>query len=597
MLDSVCTGILSPDSTDFGINFSFFFNLTSKTILDPIGSALDSLFCSILVLVVVKEIHSKMSESNRSLRTSSESPERDPTLRNLVPKYGVPRSRYFLAPIHRIPRRGNFLSTRAVIYPDNYLRFEPYRIPASQPNRHLGEQLLTTSRRISVMKLPDTRVSHLPNEILLKVFAHLDKQGLKSVRLVCKNFADLASESLFENVKISPSKRDMELFTSITQNESFARCVRTFTYDVSQFIETKDRYGTHNLYVNSWTRYFRQLHLRRPEFAAPFSTKELEKAYNSTQYDDVQRISALFHDIIEQGYSQYLEHGLDRVHNIRSGEFFDCLCSGLKKLPNLKTVAFDHEWNDYPAELTNFWVLSSLQISTPKVSLARGWNPYYLKPAHPEEDYFAAAFLATLNALHSAKKTVEEIRFAPSLMVTTSMLDSRNGDFNLVHKYSVSTMQNLRKLSISILSIYSTRRVIIPRDPSWFEPFLLGAPNLKHLSLLIDEVRGFRPDYVSFTHLFPNKGYPSLITLQLEGMKASRRELTEFFQAQPDLRHLVFKDVDIEGNLENRVSSAASNASPAQDRQSVVEMLDELGISSKDLLHSECATEIALGRT
>ena len=128
----------------------------------------------------------------------------------------------------------------------------------------VGDATLINSSSPKNLSASKGTTSCLANEILLEVCSHLGKSDLRSVRLANKHFSQIAAESLFETVYISPSIQDIDVFTKITQRPALARCIQTLAYDVSTF----KRFGI-ALYRTLWISYFRRLLLRRQEIVHP----------------------------------------------------------------------------------------------------------------------------------------------------------------------------------------------------------------------------------------------------------------------------------------------------------------------------------------
>lgn len=71
----------------------------------------------------------------------------------------------------------------------------------------------------------------LSNEILLEIFKSLDRDDLRSMRLVCKRTRDVANALLFANVHVDPSMDSIEIFQEIAHHPELARCVQVIDCD------------------------------------------------------------------------------------------------------------------------------------------------------------------------------------------------------------------------------------------------------------------------------------------------------------------------------------------------------------------------------
>ena len=151
--------------------------------------------------------------------------------------------------------------------------------------------------------------------------------------------------------------------------------------------------------------------------------------------------------------------------------------------------------------------------------------------------------------LSLASKSIKEIRFPHTLRVPIWNLHSMFEESNQLQEHSFSALRKLRKLSL-IIKPYSNKKPSTDQveNKSMLESMLLNAPNLKELNIFFPRIApAVFLGHVPLAKLFPNKQYPSLITLRLQGIKAPKNDLAEFFEAQSHLRHLELSDIRIKG--------------------------------------------------
>ncbi|PGH23742.1 hypothetical protein AJ80_02171 [Polytolypa hystricis UAMH7299] len=77
----------------------------------------------------------------------------------------------------------------------------------------------------------------VPFECITSIFKHLPRESLKSLRLTCKEMADLVSSPashLFSRVYVSVFRRDLEVLDEVCNYPRIARCVRELVWDTLQ---------------------------------------------------------------------------------------------------------------------------------------------------------------------------------------------------------------------------------------------------------------------------------------------------------------------------------------------------------------------------
>lgn len=215
-----------------------------------------------------------------------------------------------------------------------------------------------------------------PDEILLSIFATLERTDLKASRLVSKIWCECASTFLFDQIYVSSAKEDLEIFEAVAQNPLLSKCVRHLKYDATEFSEllTKPQYlvelrfqsqllyglddrilwDTDDHDVNDWVS------------GAIFGGMSRGEA--TTRFLDSQ--------LIKRGYRSYKEQALFQQAALKSGDFLQRLARGLHKIERLKEVTLESNWT-YDRGANR---LSRSGKNCTGSYLARHWNRFYCRP-------------------------------------------------------------------------------------------------------------------------------------------------------------------------------------------------------------------------
>lgn len=84
-----------------------------------------------------------------------------------------------------------------------------------------------------------TGISHLPVELLLKIFALLRKQHLAAVRLTSKHLNDVASQIYLDSITIALRRQTLVDLDTIIRHPVLKKGVRCVTFDISQYDDGK----------------------------------------------------------------------------------------------------------------------------------------------------------------------------------------------------------------------------------------------------------------------------------------------------------------------------------------------------------------------
>ena len=199
---------------------------------------------------------------------------------------------------------------------------------------------------------PLSTIESLPTEIITEIL-HYSAEGnrahLKTLRLVCHQWSDIASIKLFNTLVVSPSDLNTNAFKSVSSHPTYAQYVKTLIYDASRFrstITTVDAYSK---------ALFRD-------------DQETEDVTDRAK----RRSKKLLMSVT--GLKKYQRQAEEQTRHLESSSYQDLLVEGLKHLPNLHEV-------DY----RTFWDQPCIHDKCDNKgrgpgALARAWNASHLKP-------------------------------------------------------------------------------------------------------------------------------------------------------------------------------------------------------------------------
>lgn len=231
---------------------------------------------------------------------------------------------------------------------------------------------------------------YLPNEVLLRLLHLLDKDELKTTRLVSKSWCSCASEYLFDTIYVSTQDEDYDVFEAITQHPILSSCVRMLQYDSVAFAAT---YSIFNYVQRLWIQMTFMVH-RDPDGhcdsfddADPDVNKlvDLLRKRPKGSGDGVDAYLAEAHKLcvgmhfIQQGYADWKRRAEHEEKLKASSGFLTELVQGLRKLTRLESVRLRGDWPSLHDELSSTASLPMIDHDSP---LARQWNILQAFPLH-----------------------------------------------------------------------------------------------------------------------------------------------------------------------------------------------------------------------
>ena len=181
----------------------------------------------------------------------------------------------------------------------------------------------------------------LPSELLIEIFAYLDRVGLKTIRLVCRLFEETSSPNLFEHVLVAPRYKALGAFQLISQHPIYQRYVKELIYDGSVYdkgLATNERVYMRHLKCDVASNYRLDSQERR-------RFKQYQQLYDDQEVIRTEGI--LFHTLVRALESMPNVHSIvyspgPRSIPIESKELKDILPRGDPHFTQAYPFAEDH---------------------------------------------------------------------------------------------------------------------------------------------------------------------------------------------------------------------------------------------------------------
>ncbi|MCJ1453865.1 hypothetical protein MMC28_004214 [Mycoblastus sanguinarius] len=411
---------------------------------------------------------------------------------------------------------------------------------------------------------------YLPVEVKGVVAEHLTKLDLKTLRLVSKLWCAVATPLLFDKIYISTRSKDIDVFKKITRHPILRMSVKDMVYDVSNVCEMSRQYYFRALWKE--LRYIIRCLGTDRTFNGPDS--RLNQFYN-----EIQRTKYYLAMFFEYGNDKIVIEGFQRWRELVAEEhqcfgdtsnmtFVSDLCSGLYRLPNLRSVnMYDGIWGQNCLELGRTIERASSDTSLRDIflptgsPLARSWNSLHLRPFRPDvaNVQFHDHLVRVMRAFSKAERTIKHFKcgsfwddgICPGAFFY-EMTDSFPRDMT-------DTLSQLESLSLGITP--QIQDVLDHRglDTIGFLPHLLNRMIcLKSLRLnLLTTERMTRTQSLSsiplddacytYSQIFPQRGkWPRLEHLMIRGLAIDGLDLVYLLYAQmPQLTHLWLYRIDL----------------------------------------------------
>ena len=239
------------------------------------------------------------------------------------------------------------------------------------------------------------------------IFSDLKKKDLKNVRLVCSFWSHLTNQYLFERIYFSRWSIDVKVFRAWTSNPECAAAVKELIYDVTLQDTDMSLLGYSqalwfylrgngsllpNVNLQGSSRQIQEIchHAKtgrslKPDesFVWPPGCPEgCDNDWNlskTTCFDDPLVASFMSYPLVSEGYHEYITQARSAYDLEASGRLLIALTSGLKRLPNLKSISL-WESNECVHKFDPILLLPRCKSGPPSL---RKRHPMYLPPTCP----------------------------------------------------------------------------------------------------------------------------------------------------------------------------------------------------------------------
>ena len=181
-------------------------------------------------------------------------------------------------------------------------------------------------------------------ELLLVILSTQDKQSLKTARLVSHAWCTCASVFLFEEVYVSATMDDLEIFEAISRSPLLSSSVRHLRYDATEFVFglSLERYICELVWQTIVSR-----DAEAPSFWDPLDddVKDwISVLHDNTcrACDSVQRFENC--TFIHEGFRNYRSHANYQYEIIKNRSFIDRLSQSLERLEALTSISVEDSW-------------------------------------------------------------------------------------------------------------------------------------------------------------------------------------------------------------------------------------------------------------
>ena len=361
---------------------------------------------------------------------------------------------------------------------------------------------------------PISHIQSLPPELLNEIIDYLagdNKLRLKTLRFVCRQWAEIAATQLFDTLVVSPSDLNINAFKEVSSHPIYARYVKILVYDGSWFrsdITTLEAYRQALLRDDSETQFTGRKDVE-------YALRRGKKVFNA----------------YTGGHKRYQQQVEEQNRHLRSPEYQDLLAEGIKNLSGLEEVQYKTFWE----QPCNHKECGDNRERGPGL-LARSWNTSYLRPRSstivPGDKDSRWQFVDLALACSAAGRTVE------SLIYEEAWYD---GSFDVpthhLTEHELEAVVNLlRPLeSLDLIPGLFSSNIRDDDTAARRSKFLQYACNIEALTL-------YRWNFAAHTGL-KDFVWGNLKELHFPESSTNEDELVQFLRAHKStLRHLCFCD-------------------------------------------------------
>jgi hypothetical protein len=382
-------------------------------------------------------------------------------------------------------------------------------------------------------------ITDLPSELLIQTFIYLDRVDLKSVRGVCRLFANTASPTLFQRVLVAPRYQALGAFQNISQHPIYQTYVKEIVYDGSVY--DRDLATNENVYMN---------HLA----ADVCTTYRLDSCGRRKRWKQYQQ---LYYDQEGIRKSLILLRTLERA---------------LESMPNVTTVVYSPGPRHVPAEKKE--VKDILPRGEPHCARGFGsFDDFVESNQHGFHTLIGALALVNYTGIRSFRieapcgaSELQGTIFTDYVFELSDEAQMQAGQhlFNALHSLS---------LPLSLTTPGASNQVSreIPTHLNTLRELLRGARELHELSLRLHKwhpnpcsmySQTWAPDMSIVPHVLGNITWPHIRSLDLGGFHARAQELIDLVRRHDSTLHEIHYShcAMIEGKWSDVVDSILQTA-------------------------------------
>lgn len=386
------------------------------------------------------------------------------------------------------------------------------------------------------------QLQDFPDELLVEILGYLPKLDLKSARMTCTRYSHIGAQWLFQRVYFAPRKAAIDTFLNISANHAFARTVTELVYDGRLFLPELTAYKP---FKEAFDAY-----IWDENNGYGFDGDQAGDGTESTVNvdDGIETLSRSatpgWRTIGDEDYHESLANNLFRYTRLFDQQQrilgdrkdYEALLAGLTNLPNITTVII----RDNFSQLCD-WTLGRDDQSWYIERSRREIN--VLAPSQWPRDMLAAAgnewdVRGIHNLIRAVSVHCQELK---ELQLASVSLGAPMTVFEMDKDLYDKACTMAQRLTSLTASLYVSRS---DSNQDWQDQYDCLQGFLSHAKELCRFGMNGRID----VHLFNNKVWPHLETLNLGDLSLGAAEIKEITQAHKGtLRELTLRNVYMSG--------------------------------------------------
>ena len=187
-------------------------------------------------------------------------------------------------------------------------------------------------------------ICDLPLELLIEVLRELDTTSKKKARLTCRQWAGAGANCLSHRVYYAPRQDRIDIFNSITENTTFAANFTELVYDARLFCHRV-------LEDPQYRSYYQGGFPQSPDEGKEFKfISRMDEEYlwsaGVSRYRWEKANLPVIEGKLRKSREQYASCLRRQTSILGTGQDFDTLCMGMKRLPNLQKISILDSFED-----------------------------------------------------------------------------------------------------------------------------------------------------------------------------------------------------------------------------------------------------------